>query len=89
MLAVAVVAYAVSPVDLIPDFVPVLGLLDDLALVPAGIWLAIRLIPCPVMADLRARAAASPGGAAGRVAAAVILVIWVGAAVAGALWLAG
>ncbi|NBW77054.1 MAG: DUF1232 domain-containing protein [Sphingomonadaceae bacterium] len=56
LLAGLVAAYALSPIDLIPDFIPVLGYLDDLLIVPAGIWLAIRLIPEPVMAELRAQA---------------------------------
>lgn len=56
-IAGAVAAYALSPIDLIPDFIPVLGYLDDLIIVPLGIWAAIRLIPEPVMDDLRARAA--------------------------------
>lgn len=56
ILAGAAIAYALSPIDLIPDFIPVLGQLDDLLLVPAAIWLALRLIPDEVMADLRAAA---------------------------------
>src|ERR1043165_3053854 len=52
-LAIAVAAYALSPIDLIPDFVPVLGYLDDLVIVPAGIALVIRLIPAPIMAEHR------------------------------------
>lgn len=56
LLAGLIAAYALSPIDLIPDFIPVLGYLDDLLIVPAGIWLAIRLIPEPVMAELRAQA---------------------------------
>ncbi|WP_019588289.1 YkvA family protein [Deinococcus apachensis] len=60
LLALLVLAYALSPIDLIPDFIPVLGQLDDLLLVPAGLWLALRLIPPPVLADARARAAAQP-----------------------------
>ncbi len=55
-LAVLVVAYALSPIDLIPDFIPLLGYLDDLILVPLGIALALKLIPAEVMADARARA---------------------------------
>ena len=51
-----VLAYALSPIDLIPDFIPVLGYLDDLVLLPAGIWMALRLIPPTVMAESRARA---------------------------------
>jgi len=56
LLAVAIVAYALSPIDLIPDFIPVLGYLDELVLIPAGIALVIRLVPREVMADARERA---------------------------------
>ena len=59
-LAVLVLAYALSPVDLIPDFIPVLGQLDDLLLVPAGLWLALRLISPDVMAYARTQAAQHP-----------------------------
>lgn len=52
-LAGAVAAYALSPVDLIPDFIPIFGHLDDLLIVPAGIWLVARLIPAPLMAEFR------------------------------------
>src|ERR1700742_4839617 len=55
-LALAVAAYAFSPIDLIPDFIPVLGYLDDLILVPLGIWLVVSLIPADAMAEYRARA---------------------------------
>lgn len=51
-IAVFVVAYALSPIDLIPDFIPILGLVDDLILVPAGIWLVLRLIPRPILEEL-------------------------------------
>jgi len=57
LLAMAVAAYALSPIDLIPDVIPVLGMLDDLLLVPAGLWLVIRLIPPEVLAAHRAAAA--------------------------------
>ena len=56
VLAVAVVAYAVSPIDLIPDFIPVLGYLDDILLLPIGIWIVLKLIPGEVMTECRARA---------------------------------
>lgn len=56
-LAGAVAAYALSPIDLIPDFIPIIGYLDDLLIVPAGIWLVVRLIPPPVMSELRDEAA--------------------------------
>ena len=55
-LSAAVAAYALSPIDLIPDFIPILGYLDDLLIVPLGIWAAVKLIPEPIMADLRAKA---------------------------------
>lgn len=55
LLALAIAAYAASPIDLIPDFIPVLGYLDDLLLVPTGIWLVLRLIPAEVMAEARRR----------------------------------
>ena len=65
ILAAITVSYALSPIDLIPDFIPVLGLLDDLLLVPAGIWLAIRLIPPELMDHFRRAAqSAQPGPSA-------------------------
>lgn len=75
-LAATVVAYAFSPIDLIPDFVPVLGYLDDLVLVPAGILLAIRLIPAPVVQDCRERAEAMVERPTSRAAGAVVISIW-------------
>ena len=77
LLAGAVAAYALSPIDLIPDFIPVLGLLDDLLLLPAGIWLALRMIPPEVLADLRMRAEAQAQLPRSRVAALVIVGFWV------------
>lgn len=55
-LAAFVVAYALSPIDLIPDFIPLIGLLDDLVVVPLGIVAARRMIPAPILTELRARA---------------------------------
>jgi uncharacterized membrane protein YkvA (DUF1232 family) len=76
-VAVVVAAYALSPIDLIPDFIPVLGYLDDLILVPLGILLAVRLIPPAVFAEHRATATSEPLQAS-RGAAAVIVAIWIG-----------
>src|SRR5262249_37174257 len=75
----AVVAYALSPIDLIPDFVPVLGYLDDLIIVPRGLWLVLRLIPPAVMADGRARAAEASEQPTSRAAVVVIVLIWIAA----------
>ncbi|MDT8306004.1 MAG: YkvA family protein [Anaerolineae bacterium] len=80
LFAMAVVAYALSPIDLIPDPIPLIGYLDDLLLVPAGIWLALRLIPPGVMADARAEAAtllARGELPVSRTAGAVIITLWV------------
>ncbi len=78
-LAAAVAAYAFSPIDLIPDFIPVLGYLDDLLIVPLGIALAIRLIPSDVLADCReqARKRLARGTPTSRAAAVVVVVIWI------------
>jgi uncharacterized membrane protein YkvA (DUF1232 family) len=79
-VAAAVAAYALSPIDPIPDFIPVLGHLDGLVVVPLGIMLAIKLIPPEVMAEHRAVAVAAEGRPTSRVAVAVIIAIWVAAA---------
>jgi uncharacterized membrane protein YkvA (DUF1232 family) len=73
-----VVAYALSPIDLIPDFIPILGYLDDVLLLPLGIYLALKLIPTAILADAR-QAAQQAGGrlARSRVAAVVIILLWV------------
>lgn len=78
LFAGMVVAYAFSPIDLIPDFIPVIGYVDDVILVPLGIALALRLIPAAVMADSRAEAGRvmAAGKPVNRAAAAVIVAIW-------------
>jgi uncharacterized membrane protein YkvA (DUF1232 family) len=76
-LALAVVGYALSPIDLIPDFIPVLGYLDDLIIVPLGIWLVLSLIPEEVMTACRARADEAVMGPHGKIAAIVIIAIWI------------
>lgn len=80
LLAGLVAAYALSPLDLIPDFIPVLGYVDDLIIVPLGIWLAVRLIPEPLMAELRARAAEGRRAPRSAAAALVIVAIWIASA---------
>ncbi len=79
VLALATAAYALSPIDLIPDFIPVLGYLDDLIIVPLGIMLAVRLIPAPVMADLRRHAEEqlSTRPPTSWIAAIVVVTIWI------------
>ena len=80
MLAVVGAGYALSPIDLIPDFIPVLGYLDDLILVPLGIWLVVRLIPEQVMAEHRAKACEAEQRPRSKGAAIAIIAIWILAA---------
>jgi len=79
-LAVCVAAYAFSPIDLIPDFIPIMGYVDDLVLLPLGVLLVVRLIPGEVMAEHRARAAVLMERPASRAGAVVIIALWIGAA---------
>jgi uncharacterized membrane protein YkvA (DUF1232 family) len=85
-LAAAIAAYALSPIDLIPDFIPVLGYLDELVILPVGILLVVRLIPAPLMAEFRVQASeiAQPRST---VAAVIIVTIWVAAAALAGWWL--
>lgn len=85
LLALLVVGYALSPIDLIPDFIPVLGLLDDLLLLPGGIWLTLGLIPAGLIGELRASAAQMPWPQPSWIAAAVIVATWLALAVVAAL----
>lgn len=87
LLAVAVAAYALSPIDLIPDFIPVLGYLDDLIIVPAGILLVIYLLPPGVLAAARASADALLERPRSLVAASLIVGVWLAAAAVFAYWL--
>ena len=89
LFTAAVVAYALSPIDLIPDFIPVLGYLDDIVIVPLGLTLALRLVPAPVIADCRARAAAASERPASGAAAVVIVLVWIVLALVLARWLYG
>ena len=76
-LALCVAGYALSPIDLIPDFIPVIGYLDDLVIVPLGILAVVKLIPPEIMAEHRATAAVAAERPISRVAAVVIVLLWI------------
>lgn len=86
-IAAFVAAYALSPIDLIPDFIPVLGYVDDLLIVPLGIALAIRLIPPPLMAEFRLEAGMRSTRPSSAAAAVFIIGAWLVAAAAAGYWL--
>jgi uncharacterized membrane protein YkvA (DUF1232 family) len=88
LFVVLVVAYAFSPIDLIPDFIPILGFVDDAILLPIGIWIALKLVPAPVMAESRAQGQAWLDARRPKpqnyIAAAVFVLLWI--ALAWLLW---
>ena len=84
IIAALVVAYALSPIDLIPDFVPVLGYLDDLIIVPLGLALVLRLVPAALIAEYRASALQQPVSRLGWIGLVIVLVAW--ASLAAMLW---
>ncbi len=88
LLGLIVTGYALSPIDLIPDFIPILGLVDDAILIPAGIWLMLRLIPAGLFAEHRAAAETASHRPVSRTGAAVILLLWLAilASLAWSLW---
>jgi uncharacterized membrane protein YkvA (DUF1232 family) len=83
----AVAAYALSPIDLIPDFIPIFGYLDDLIIVPLGIALVVRMIPAPLMIDFRAQALARQSRPQSYVGLAVIVAIWLAAGAAATIFI--
>jgi uncharacterized membrane protein YkvA (DUF1232 family) len=85
-LALCVAGYALSPIDLIPDFVPVLGYMDDIIIVPLGILIVVKLIPPEIIAEHRALAAGAQGRPVSHTAAIVIVVVWA-ASIVVAAWL--
>lgn len=88
LLVAAIVAYAFSPIDLIPDFIPIVGYLDDLVLIPIGIALAIKLVPPTALTECRERAreVMMNGKPVSRVAGAVVVIIWLTLAALCILW---
>jgi len=86
VVAVVIAAYACSPIDLIRDFVPVLGYLDDMIIVPLGIMLAVRLIPVALLEEFRGQAAELAEQPASRVGLAIIFTIWIAATGSLAWW---
>lgn len=76
LVGLLVAAYALSPIDLIPDFVPVLGLLDDAILIPAGVWLFARLVPPALLAEHRATAEAAAARPVSKWGIAIVIAIW-------------
>lgn len=87
LLALAVAAYALSPIDLIPDFIPVLGYLDDLLIVPVGLMIVIRLLPPHILDVSRALAAKSIAKPRSLMAAAFFVIIWVLCSISLIYWL--
>ena len=81
-LALLIAAYALSPIDLIPDFIPVIGLLDDAILIPLGLWLFVRLLPEGLFEEHRAAAAVAAGRPKSGWGIAIVLVLWALAALA-------
>lgn len=79
-IAGAVATYALSPIDLIPDFIPVLGYLDDLVIVPLGMMIAVKLVPAELMAEFREEAARRVRPVS-RMGLAFIVAIWIGCAI--------
>ena len=86
LLALVIAAYALSPIDLIPDFIPILGYLDDLIIVPLGLMLVLRLIPAEVLANSKMKASEAADKPTSRAMAVVIVSIWVTAIGVVALW---
>ena len=83
MLVLGAMLYIITPIDLIPDFVPVIGYLDDLILVPIGMVIAVRMIPGPVLAECRERAQVMAERPTSRLATMIIIAIWIAAAALG------
>jgi len=86
LFVAGVAAYAFSPIDLIPDFIPVIGYLDDLILIPLGIAIAVKLVPAPILGECRASAALQSDKPVSRAAGAVVVMIWLALAAFSVVW---
>ncbi len=86
LLALCIAAYAFSPIDLIPDFIPVLGYLDDLVLIPLGVALVVKLVPLEVMQSAQARAEQAVERPTSRMAAAFVIAVWIAVSIAFVRW---
>lgn len=87
LLALLVAAYALSPIDLIPDFIPILGYVDDVILIPLSVWLVLRLIPAELIAEQRLRASQLLQRPRSKLAAGIIICIWLCFGAALMVWL--
>jgi uncharacterized membrane protein YkvA (DUF1232 family) len=87
VMAGLVAAYALSPIDLIPDFIPVLGYLDDLIIVPLGILAVVAMIPAPLMVEFRAEAAQRQARPSSRIGLVLIVAVWVIVLILAGIWL--
>ena len=87
LVAALTAAYAFSPVDLIPDFIPVLGLLDDLLIVPAGVWLVLKLVPAAVVARLRNEAEGLAQRPVSKAGPAMAVLLWLALALLAWRWI--
>ena len=76
-MAGLVAAYALSPLDLIPDFIPIIGYLDDLVIVPLGIWIVVKLVPADLMREFRAEAARMEAKPVSRTGALIVVALWI------------
>ena len=81
-LAIAVAGYALSPIDLIPDFIPIIGYFDELIILPLGIWLVVSLIPQEIMVEYRAKADEADQRPTSRAGMAAIILLWIAGALA-------
>ncbi len=88
-LAIAIVAYAFSPIDLIPDFIPIIGYLDDLLIVPTGIWILIKLIPPQVFSECRQKAQAiiNQKHPTNWTVAIIIIILWFSLGILALIWI--